>query len=214
MTEAASSPERSWVWNTGLLIAGFFVCWVLSTPGTTRTEAVTRLSALLQLAGIIVVAWGIADLRREVGLPTLWAEIRSDVVAFVDQLRGKRSGTVVITGGASFGASGGRARVTVGLPPNATTEQMFEHLQRQVDGLFEATGHLEDRADREKQEREDAVKALRSESEQRYTELWNKVRNIATGGIRLESVGLVWLTAGTILAGFGAPLSYLFWRRG
>ena len=97
---------------------------------------------------------------------------------------------------------------------HATTEQKLDHLQRQVDGLFEATRNLGNRADEEKREREEALKDVKAEADQRYTELWNRVRNIATGGIRLENVGLVWLTAGILLAGFGKPLSYLFWRRG
>ena len=214
MSETANSSGRSWVWNTGLLIAGFFVCWALSTPGTTRAEAVTRLSALLQLAGIIVVAWGMADLRHEVGLPSFWTEIRADVAAAIDRLRGKPSATVVIAGTGSLVVTGFRPSVTIGISPHATTEQKLEHLQKQIDGLFEATRNLEDRADEEKGEREAALHAAKTEAEQRYTELWNRVRNIATGGIRLESVGLVWLTAGTLLAGFGKPLSYLFWRRG
>ena len=112
MSETASSSERSWVWNTGLLIAGFFVCWALSMPGPTRTEAVTRLSAWLQLAGIIVVVWGMADLRREVGLPTLWTEIHADVVAAIDRLRGKRSATVVMTGTGWLSLTGSRAYAT------------------------------------------------------------------------------------------------------
>jgi hypothetical protein len=170
-----------------------------------------RLSALLQLAGIIVVAWGMADLRREVGLPTLWTEIRQDVVSAFNRIRGKRTGRVVIAGAAAIGAVGARAYATVGLAPNATTEQKLDHLQRQIDGLLDATRNLENRVDEEKRERVAALKAATGEAEQRDTELWNRVRNIATGGIRLESVGLIWLTAGTLLAGFGRPLSYLFW---
>src|SRR5207247_581179 len=132
----------------------------------------------------------------------------------IDRLRGKQRPTIVMAGGASIGLMAGRAYATVGLPPHATTEQKFEHLQKQIDGLFEGTRNLENRADEEKRDREAAVKALKAEYEQRYSELWTRVRNISTGGIRLESVGLAWLTAGTLLAGFGEPLSYLFWRRG
>lgn len=96
----------------------------------------------------------------------------------------------------------GNATVKVGSPPNATTDQRLQHLQDQIDALAKVDQNLDKRISDEAKAKTDAINALKAETERKQQELWDRVAAMQTGGIRLETVGLVWVAVGSLLPAF------------
>lgn len=209
MTET-SKAQRGWLWHLIVLIIGFAAVYWLSTLHDKRADAFATLAALLQFIGVLTVAKGIADLRSEVGLPPFWTELGGELREQWSRLRGKpHAQSSVGNAAVSFWVTG-NATVKVGLPPNATTDQRFQHLQDQIDTLTQVDQNLQKRISDEAKAKADAITALKAETERKQQELSDRMTGFATGGIRLETVGLVWVAAGSLLPAFPS-LAYVLW---
>jgi hypothetical protein len=205
----AAPKGINWLLVVAIFIGGLAAAYYLGTRNATCEEAITRISAILQLAGLCVVAKGIRDLRKEVGDRKFRTEFGQDVrylaVRGREQLvalaaffrKPKQSHPVIVatsTARLNVSASG---HITI--TAQQTVEQRVQALERR---LGEAEGRTAELARRIQEEGEQRTAAIRTVSEnlhRRYEELWQKVRNIAAGGIRLEILGLLWLLIGTLL---------------
>ena len=83
-------------------------------------------------------------------------------------------------------------------------------MKRDIDNLYTTTRSLDTRITEEATAKADAIKAVKEETERKQQELWDRITGIATGGIRLETVGLVWVAVGSILPAF-PRLAYVLW---
>jgi predicted Holliday junction resolvase-like endonuclease len=108
----------------------------------------------------------------------------------------------------AFGVGGATARA--GAAPPSSIEQKLEHMQRDIENLYTTTRNLDTRIKEEATAKADAIKTLKEETERKQQELWERITSIATGGIRLETVGLVWVATGSILPAF-PHLAYVLW---
>lgn len=201
-------PQHGWLWHGCIAIIGIVASYLLSTPGTSRGEAIERMSAMLQFGGLVVVAVGIRELRREFGFPTWWSELKSEVKETVARLTGRKQPQVVMPLPGKMEWKGFPARLRVRPAPDATVKQRLDYFQTQIEHIQDVADTLDEHINSERDARTAAIVAVKADIETRYSELWGRIRNISAGGIRLESVGLIWLTVGTLLPGFDR---FFFW---
>lgn len=209
MTEG-SKAQHGWLWHVIVLSIGFLATYLMSTflPGR-RSEAYATFAALLQFIGVLTVAKGIADLRGELGLPSVWKELRDELREDWNRLRGRRHVNIV-AGTGSLTLSGLAPTIKIGLAPGATLDQQLQHLQNQIDSLSQLAQTLDKRVSDEAKARADAITALSEDTERKREQLWDRVKSIHSGGIRLETVCLAWVAVGSILPAF-PHLAYVLW---
>jgi hypothetical protein len=154
---------------------------------------------LLQLLGLATVAFGLSQMRRLFGRPSVAEKVLRWWGRFVATFsRPKAVHAYLNATAASVTLSAGKARVRHGVSPDAPTdrrvtvlEENLNLLQKQVDeDLDELRGRIAElkaQADREAQARrqDDDRMALQLEA-------------VAVGGLHLESIGLLWLALGVL----------------
>jgi hypothetical protein len=164
---------------------------------------------VLELLGLVAVAKGLGDTQRFFGRPT----IRGRTTAWLGRLPRLFAAPRVVEAQANLtlnaGAFAARGRVTQRLNPESPLEQQVFVLEQRLDDLAEFL-------DAEIRDARTSVTSLRAHVDDEtsvranlHAELQRKVEAFATGGLALESVGLTWLVAGTLLTALAADLAAL-----
>jgi hypothetical protein len=222
MARTGSEGKRTnWLLIFLYLLLGFAAAGIVGSWHATRAEALTRISVILQLLGLVVVAWGIKELRHEVG-DDFATELKADVKAFAVAVRATvvravaifrkpQPKTILGIGGTTVGlAMTGSAHLTV--TDTSTVEQKLAMIEKRLGELDARAADIDRRIEKEVSERMQAVESITVEIDRRYDDLWRKVRNIAAGGVRFEILGLIWLLIGTLLPAL--PSDLLTWIPG
>lgn len=211
------TKSAGWVTYAIVLIVGSASAYLLGWLHP-RPEGELRLTAgVLELMGIVCVALGISDVRRQFKLKPLGDEVRAeltkfvaDMIARVRRLLGLRQDAIAPVIGAVAHATltlsaRGRGKVRPG--PQASLEERMQSLEQIVDGMVDAVWRIEDDLLRETTEREKVLATERALREAADTQLEQAIHQYAVGGIRLEIVGLFWLVLGVLLATLAPELS-------
>jgi hypothetical protein len=196
-----------------LLLAGLVALLASTTEARVRTAG-----GFLQVAGLLTVAVGISTVRRDFGLPGTLSEIFTEVW---DCLRatglhlwrtfGHRSPKVLVAGTVSITARGNlRAHGKGRLGPNASTDQRLTTLENKVDRLEDAAWKLREDLEQEVERRQQAITTEGKIREDAGRALQERLSKVAVGGIRLQTVGLVWLFVGILLATWSQEFARLF----
>lgn len=216
---------RRVTWYGMLLLMGFgaafgaaflmrWLGWVSNT-----SEAIPRSAGgLLQIGGVVTVALGIHELRRQFNLPRLLDEVSEEgrrIAAHVKRLWWRITGSSPppkIGYGYGVGTAGGFGSAhAVALPgPNAPVEERLVWLEKEVSSLQTATVRLRSDLQQEANKRAEAIEAERNAREERAQAMELQLRNMAVGGIHLELVGLCWLFLGIILVTWPGEIGSAF----
>jgi hypothetical protein len=130
-------PEVRQTWPFFLFFFGPAVAGLLAVVAGRllnrgAVDQVRYFGTWLQLFGIVLVAQGVRELRREFHRPTVLAAMRSRIAAIVQSLRsGNR--TVAIMGVGSIGLAGGAAFAYGRV--RGTVEQRLDGLEREIDSI-------------------------------------------------------------------------------
>jgi uncharacterized membrane protein HdeD (DUF308 family) len=192
-------PEVQQTWPFFLFFAGPAVAYLLAVLAGRQlnrgaADQVRYFGTWLQLFGIVLVAQGVRELRREFNRPTVFAAIRARIHAIRQSFQAQHY--VAITGVGAVGLAGSAALAYGRV--RGTTEQRLDGLEREIDGL---------RRDAQERERQfqDKLSELRGElsKEQQerieaHAEIKRKLDNVAVGGLHLDVIGLWWLLFATI----------------
>jgi hypothetical protein len=196
-----------------LFLAGLVA--LLPSPAEARIRTA---GGFLQIAGLLTVVIGISTLRRDFGLPGTLSEITADALHWLRvtssrlwRAFGHRSTKVLIAGSGSFAVAGNwRAHGKVRSAPNATTDQRLTTLESNVDVLDDAVWKLREDLDHEVEQRKQAIATESRIREDTRQTLQERLADVAIGGIRLQTVGLVLLFLGILLATWSPELARLF----
>lgn len=206
--------SANWGWYTLLLVIGAMVAAVIAYgvgfwfPGCETFVRTT--GGVLQFLGLGQVAWGISEVRRSFGLRSTTAEFMASWLGLArvaaqriwTALRRPKLHRVAGMGTVSWEglapSVSGRGRVRVG--PGASIEERVAHLERLIDSAEDRLDRAEDDLQREVQQRVEAVTSERQAREAENKEIKQLLETFALGGLRLQTVGLVWLLAGIALA--------------
>jgi len=168
-----------------------------------------------QLLGIAAVALGIRDLRIEFKVPTWREDLRVEALPLLDNVKTnwrrwwrirkhytlKVDGVnISVTAGGSTTASG--RLVAKRLPVDERVDMLAAELERVKADLEAANAR----------HREQVTRDLATEAERRAEmklELMGMITSLAVGGLRLETVGICWLLAGTVLTTWPGEIASL-----
>jgi len=184
----------------GFVLLGISLSVVIGCRlATDLNNAVRYAGTCLQILGLGMVAIGLHDTRKLFERPSLLARAEG----WLKRIGGVFRGPKTVTGRATSYAT---SRITAEgegfarAAPGATLEERLGVLEKNLDRLRENIGAKF----RETNEQVNNVRdALNQEKEERKTELkkiGRQIEQVAGGGLDLESIGLVWLFLGTLLA--------------
>jgi hypothetical protein len=114
--------------------------------------------------------------------------------------RGSSTHIIVGAGGIASGGAVGRARVSLGLPPNATMEDRIARLEALAKVADDQIAALAARVEAEELARATAISAEAALREQGDAGLHGRIRDVETGGLDLSLFGVAWVLVGTILS--------------
>jgi hypothetical protein len=181
----------AWLAAAGILAAAFFG-WVLSHD---PSAGVLYAGTMLEMFGLATVAFGLSEVRRSFGRPSLWQKF----LAWLRQIAGAFRPPKPITLQANAGGVaivGSKARLIVSAGPGssldrrvAILEENLNRLRDEVDanenGIKKEVGAVRDALSREQQARDNEFRKIAAQMEE-----------LAVGGLHLELVGLTWLVFG------------------
>jgi hypothetical protein len=187
------------IWLSMLVPILVVVTTVAMQPQTTLTQQLMWAAGILQGLGVLQVAWGIHELRVELGQPTLkslfgrWFSKALSLVGY------RKSVVVNITGAGGAVAAAGSASARGLVVDPASIESRIKALETQM-GWLQAdlqskTAEIHRRIDGVSTEARQENRTLRAESR----ELRQLLDRVFIGGLDLEVTGLTWILIGQAL---------------
>lgn len=191
-----------------LLVVGFSVSLLAGWYfGSNRSDAIRYTGAVLQVFGLLLVAYELNETRATFGRPTMTSRVRAWIGRL---LTSGRPRNIVIAVGTGEIKLSGAAVVAHGSIAGGTLERRVEMLETDIRNLRKETGESASKTREE-------IGLLRTELStevQRRTESDAQVERLlselAVGGLHLAWVGLVWLVVATLLSAFPDELARLF----
>lgn len=171
-------------------------------------EPVVRLVGLvLQLFGIVTIAWGIVETRQFFGM-------QSPLKTFTNWLSRfpLRRRTIACTVGEAVEADdalSARAHTAWPIDSSAPLEQRVSTLERNVPLIQGRISNLQAEFDRTTQSLKDQLKF---EEEHRFAlsqQLHSQLRTYGTGGLHISAIGAIWLFLGAVFGTASVELSAL-----
>ena len=195
----------AWV-TIAVLLALLFMPALL----TCSAEAAFRYAGLgLQLAGLLLVAWGIRETRKRFGRPSLGESLRRWFLklkraAFPPPGSGSGHPVTVLPGTAEG--------TFTGFPPTVSTtmEERLAALEAKLRGVQLQLTKFRSETTKAAQELRKAVAQETARREQADSGIRTLIEDQSAGGLHLEAMGLVWLLVGTLAGSLSAELALLF----
>lgn len=165
--------------------------------------------ALLELGGIVTVAWGIAETRAKfTDRPSLARRAWTRTSRATARLFRLRRDTTVHVGAAELRMGGGslRARGTVGFGSwdEDALEEKIERLRRAFERHEQELGDLDRRVNDEERTRSEVDEQHERRVNEVHGELTELIREAAAGGLRLETIGVSLFALGVVLQTWGS----------
>lgn len=188
--------------TVGVLLGALFC--IIQNPIEKR---VLQTGAALQFAGVLTIAWGIRQTRKDFGLPGLVDYGREWLREIIN---GPKTQIICATGISSSASVGGASITIEGYAPTLTLEGRIAALEANQKSLEERL----DRVASDTQRRiSDQVARLAVEIENRERgdrDQAERLKRAHTGGLTLSVAGTTWVLVGTILSGFPDWITCLF----
>ena len=194
---AVVGPRIIWL---SVLVPIFVVATTVAVqPQTTLSQGLVWAASILQGLGVLQVAWGIHELRVDLGQPTLksllwrWCSQAISLVGY------RRSAVVNVTGVGGAVAAAGRVSARGLVVDPASIDSRIKALETQI-GWLQAdlqakTAEIHRRIDGVSTEARQENRTLRAESR----ELRQLLDRLFVGGLDLEVAGLGWILIGQAL---------------
>ncbi len=201
-----------WPWLTrgravfvGLLWPALLLFLVWRIWGIDEGSA-RSVGGVLELSGLATVAVGFARLRSEfggeLGFLQLWRRAAKGTLRKLKNKLGRKPAEGTLRGVAvsdSFVARDGVLR-TVTLGPEASFEKRVELLEAEVERLRNEISSVALALETERRERQQELEAARRTQGEADQAIRATITSLATGHLRLESIGLSWLMLGLVVA--------------
>jgi hypothetical protein len=196
-------------WPLWLAICGVGLAWLIGYAlAQDLKHQVLYAGVVLEIFGIINVAVGVADVRRSFSRPSFTTVVRSWFrqlgTAFVTP---PTSVVTPLEGRGSLSMVGHRVRLEVRAGQGSSVEHRLALVEREMDELWKG---IDDQAEREASavaQLKSAISAERLERTRQLDTLAKKTEDLAVGGVRLELIGIAWLTVGCVCAGVNEEIA-------
>lgn len=153
---------------------------------------------LLQLAGVITVAWGLHSTRKLFGHPSLVTTTSSWLKRFPFRKRKPIHASAFAAAGRA--TTSGRGYATHPPPANPTTDQRLDALERSIVLLHDRISGNEDVTQNEFSKAAEALKEERHTRRAEDQAISKRLEETGTGGIHISAMGALWLFLGVILS--------------
>lgn len=205
-----AAREPGWLPRLMLCALGLALPFVLVGILIDDPEARVRsLGGILQVLGLLGLAVGIRDLRKQFKLPSIPSELateaRTTLATTVGWLRKvfrrpKRQDYTLKAEGFGVTVTPGVGRFSARSGPGTALPDRVSRLEQNFDALERIVLETEEELAREGEVRKQAMASEAAERQSADALLGERVESFAVGGIRLEIVGWIWLFVGTLLA--------------
>lgn len=187
-------------------IGGATVAYAVSAALMPDLESVLRLAGtLLQVFGLATVALGITQVRELFGQPSITQSIVAWLRLLASAFVPPKSVVAKLEAAISTN-SALSARLTVGVPEGAALHKRITALERNLASFRteydDKVVELERSIAGSRSAADKAVEDTRRE----IAAVDDKIVALATGGVRIELVGLVWLLLGVVATGLPAQI--------
>lgn len=157
----------------------------------------------LQSSGLLAVAYGLARRTTEFGTIKVWHSIRQWFIRLWWIARPPKPKTINVSAGAKLELKAGSASITV-WNEDADVEQKIAMLREQLTNLQTRMNEGLSQLKQDVRRLDDAFALGGKEQSRINANIDIQVKNLATGGIGLEYVGVMWLFLGLLLSALSA----------
>ena len=197
-------PRHAWLC---VLVCALAILGIGMQRGSEPTVRLVGL--LLQLCGIVTVAWGIIETRQFFGM-------QSPVSTFTRWLARfpLRRGAVANASVASVSAGdacSARAHTSWPIDPDAPIDQRVSILERNLPLIQDRISGLQVEFDRSNQALKDQLKTEGQQRLELSDRLQTQLKTYGTGGLHISAIGAVWLFLGAVF-GTASPEIAAFMR--
>ncbi|MDX2299401.1 MAG: hypothetical protein NW204_06725 [Xanthomonadaceae bacterium] len=180
--------------------------------GIARTELAIRIPGLmLQLAGILTVAWGIREAWVFFGLGDPLGQMRSWFDGWLSHCPFRKrhpinAATVAFGGNGSLSA---RAHTSWPLTPNGTVEERLVAIEKNIPLINERVSNIQSEFDRVARTFKDEISEIKNSTAQDMGRLQVQIKVLGTGNLHISAIGALWLFVGSILSTASTQLIWL-----
>jgi hypothetical protein len=171
-------------------------------------EPVIRLTGLvLQLLGVLTVAWGISETRAMFGRPSIGSEIRAWLSAAPFLKRHQGSATIrASAGGITLRA---RGHATHGAGENPTIGSRLHALEKNLEVVHQRITGLAQEYDQELRHLANSLREEQFSRVQQVASVNVRLEEFGTGGVHISAIGATWIFVGLVLSTAGPELAKL-----
>lgn len=153
---------------------------------------------VLQLLGVLTVAWGISETRALFGHPSFANRVKG----WLGRFPLRKRNILVGVGSGHFGVFGGNARGYTSFPidPTAPIADRVTAVEKNIEAIQQRITSTQAEMDTRLAESKDALEKERSARKAEDSKLHDKIEASGTGGIHISAIGAAWLFFGVILS--------------
>ena len=183
-------------WPIWLAVGGIAGAAVIASALSSDTTTWIRYTSVgLEVLGICTVAYGLSDVRRAFGRPSLGQKLVGWARRLWSVIRLPPPTTAVFKGSGGL-TLGGSARVRFGASADSPIEHRLTVLEQNVARLQDEVDANETALRRDLGLVKESLGTEQQVREGQFRQLATQLEEFAVGGLHLEFVGLVWLVAG------------------
>lgn len=153
---------------------------------------------VLQLLGILTVAWGISETRALFGHPTFASKLNQ----WLARMPLLPRNVVIGVGSANLGMIGFNARGHTSYPidPSANIPQRLSALEKNIQLIQDRITQTQAELDKGLSEAKGVLEKERLSREEEDCAIREKLEATGTGGVHISAIGAAWLFVGVILS--------------
>jgi hypothetical protein len=194
-------------WPAWLACAGIVVAVALGTVCVAEPEARVRYAGtVLQVGGLLTVAWGLRDMRRLFKRPSLGSAAATWLHHLLSAF-GRPKPAVVGASAVALAWATLDARAVVGPGPDATIPERLAAVEARIKELQLELGESSNKLSNQIAAVSRDVQAERQQRETAGEQATRSLEAVAVGGLHLEVVGLTWLISGVICTSIPSELA-------
>jgi hypothetical protein len=176
--------------------------------GSDLPSRILYAGTVLDFFGLVLVAQGLSETRKQFGKPSVFGRLRRWFEAFASTFRRQEHQRAVAATG-RFSLRTGHVRARVGVGQNATVEQRVHALEQNLKILSSELTEVRSSHDLKLAKIETALEEEKKQRVAEMGQLSRQLEDLAVGDLHLETIGLFWLVLGILFTNIPNEISRL-----
>jgi len=194
---AVREGRPAWICIAVIVFASLIGWMAVRLESVDASAGVRWAGMVLQWSGILTIARGLSDMRGRFGRPTLASAILGWFRGLVSAFKTAKTLSAIVTGTGGITTSG-EVHVRLVGGPGASVDQRLAALEENLTRLQKETDQRFEQARRDIAQTQEMIQREGQEREAGEQRIRRDLEEVAVGGLRLESIGLIWLFLGVI----------------